>query len=916
MSNGNDTNDYSDWLDKYYDRFDYSDFTVLEKIDTGSSARIKIATLKDIKDKFVLKCLNYDKISLKKIVNEIRLLRQVNYHPNIIRLHGIINDPILGNCSLVLEYADGGTLQNYLQNHIKELKWDDRFDLAFQIASAISCLHNHDIIHCDLHSANILVHQNKIKLADFGQSKKIFEASSSSTSSVYGILPYVDPKSFDKNYRLNKKSDVYSFGIIMWQISSGRRPFRTEEYDTGLMCQIKGGKREEIIEGTPNVYSDLYKRCWKNEPDERPDIHKVFSTLQDIAFKSEIQTQVDNVELLANEGNVLTMKNPSENYLILDNNLYIDDIDDEMLKMMSSKSITASISNSSINLLDSVTVDRLIEIIIEKHDEGYVIDNKIQQIIHKQIFQSNQNAGNFVDWLIDNQYEAKYIWLLGLFYYYNILNVVTDDDEIKAFKLFLEASKNNFPIAQVYLANCYIEGFGTKKNEYLAFEWYKRSIESKENKDFIGQFYLKYCIGIRNNEKSNKVSAKKENIIRTRNIFRKKEVKAFKALLVRKLNQHCPFYIGQILIRISVKKSAIFYLEKAARSGNKVAQHNVGYCYRDGIGGAEKDEKRAFEFFEKSAGQGYINGIFRLAHCYYEGVGTKVDKAIAFMLYKKAAKRGSIEAQNNLGHLYEIGEGTKKCLKNAIHWYEKAADNGNVIAQYNLGICYEQGRGVEKDEVKAFEYYKKSAEQKYIDGKFQLANCYYRGIGTDISKEKAFKLYKDAAEAGYTLAQIKLGALYELGYWTEKDCRMAFSWYEKAKENEIALYNLGRCYEYKIGTEQDVSKAFENYKKSADLGNINGMFRLGNCFDKGIGTEINKEKAFELFVNTAEKGNPGAQNNLGSLYEKGEGTTKDLEKAFYWYKKAHENGNKEASYNLSRLQHKAIEENSYDLLEI
>ncbi|CAG8708285.1 897_t:CDS:1, partial [Rhizophagus irregularis] len=50
MSNDNDTNDYSGWLDKYYDRFDYSDFTVLEKIDTGSSARIKIATLKDIKD--------------------------------------------------------------------------------------------------------------------------------------------------------------------------------------------------------------------------------------------------------------------------------------------------------------------------------------------------------------------------------------------------------------------------------------------------------------------------------------------------------------------------------------------------------------------------------------------------------------------------------------------------------------------------------------------------------------------------------------------------------------------------------------------------------------------------------------------------------------------------------------------------
>ncbi|PKK65189.1 hypothetical protein RhiirC2_786516 [Rhizophagus irregularis] len=66
----------------------------------------------------------------------------------------------------------------------------------------------------------------------------------------------------------------------MWQISSGRQPFHTEEYDAGLMCQIKGGKREEIIEGTPTFYSDLYEWCWKYEPNERPDIQKVVSILK------------------------------------------------------------------------------------------------------------------------------------------------------------------------------------------------------------------------------------------------------------------------------------------------------------------------------------------------------------------------------------------------------------------------------------------------------------------------------------------------------------------------------------------------------------------------------------------------------------------------------------------------------------
>lgn len=83
MSNDNDSNDtnyYSDLLDKYVNRFDYSDFTVLERIDTGSSARIKITTFKDTKDpKFVLKCFNYDKITLKEVINEVKYVLKVVY---------------------------------------------------------------------------------------------------------------------------------------------------------------------------------------------------------------------------------------------------------------------------------------------------------------------------------------------------------------------------------------------------------------------------------------------------------------------------------------------------------------------------------------------------------------------------------------------------------------------------------------------------------------------------------------------------------------------------------------------------------------------------------------------------------------------------------------------------------------------
>jgi hypothetical protein len=94
-------------------------------------------------------------------------------------------------------------------------------------------------------------------LADFGLSKKI--ASSSSAPKIFGIIPYIDPKSLkDQNYKLDKKSDVYSVGVLMWQISSGYQPFPNNSYDVSLSLSIVNGKREEIIDGTPVEYSNLY----------------------------------------------------------------------------------------------------------------------------------------------------------------------------------------------------------------------------------------------------------------------------------------------------------------------------------------------------------------------------------------------------------------------------------------------------------------------------------------------------------------------------------------------------------------------------------------------------------------------------------------------------------------------------------
>ncbi|CAB5217153.1 unnamed protein product [Rhizophagus irregularis] len=231
-------------------------------------------------------------------IHELKMhLRLDCYNDRIIRCLGVTFDQKTNEYLLIMQYANGGDLQNYLKENFKKLTWDNKKKLALQIADGLNYLHNEDVLHRDLHSKNIVIHDGNAKITDFGISKIQNNQQSTIHFGNIGIIAYMEPKRIlDQSFPYIKSSDIYSFGVLMWEISSGYPPFKNCENIITLGLAINRGARETAIPETPIEYEELYKKCWEQEPEQRPAISEVLNEFKRMNVGIELMKVSQNDE--------------------------------------------------------------------------------------------------------------------------------------------------------------------------------------------------------------------------------------------------------------------------------------------------------------------------------------------------------------------------------------------------------------------------------------------------------------------------------------------------------------------------------------------------------------------------------------------------------------------------------------------
>ncbi len=292
-----------------------SHYRITGKLGSGGMGDVYEAEDTELRRKVALKVLPEhlasDPERLERFKREARAVASLN-HPNIVTLHSVEESD--GRHFLTMELVDGKSLDALIPDGGFDL--ERLFELAIPIADALSAAHEKGVVHRDLKPANVMVGEDgRLRIVDFGLAK-LWEDSLEDTDTemategltkegvAMGTAPYMSPEQL-QGREIDHRSDLFSLGILLFEMTTGSRPFKGESSIELASSILKDNPDSvtDVREGVPRHLGRIIKHCLEKDPELRfqsaKDVRNDLAGLKDEVASGEVPLSTGAMPVVA-----------------------------------------------------------------------------------------------------------------------------------------------------------------------------------------------------------------------------------------------------------------------------------------------------------------------------------------------------------------------------------------------------------------------------------------------------------------------------------------------------------------------------------------------------------------------------------------------------------------------------------------
>ena len=205
---------------------------------------------------------------VRRFKNESKAISILD-HPNIVKVYDVsVTDRLQ---YIVMEYVDGMTLRQYLNERGGRLTSRETVHFISQILQALDHAHRNGVVHRDVKPQNImLLPSGQLRMMDFGIARISRAENQLLAGKAMGSVHYISPEQA-KGEVTGPQSDIYSVGVMMYEMLSGRLPFDGEDAVKVALKQITDTPRPlgEIAPETPRALVEITEKAMAKLPANR-----------------------------------------------------------------------------------------------------------------------------------------------------------------------------------------------------------------------------------------------------------------------------------------------------------------------------------------------------------------------------------------------------------------------------------------------------------------------------------------------------------------------------------------------------------------------------------------------------------------------------------------------------------------------